>query len=295
MSYKLEHNESIQTGLRRIAGEQLDRALSELDSDTLGPHEKALAVRKRCKKVRGLVRLVRPAFDGYGAENRRLRDAARTLAGLRDAAAVLDCYEKLIADHPEPGNWARVHAELIDRRDRAASADVQERLESFRSDLLAIRERAQGWSLDVSGFDAIRGGIRKTYARARKAMTLAYEERSTEMFHEWRKCIKYDRYHTRLLADAWQQAGESRYTEAKLLSDLLGAEHDLSELRLTIEGGPKDLIALIRTRQTELRLRAHELGKLLYADTPGEHTRRIERLFMDWYAGELAPQSGAND
>lgn len=286
MSYKLEHNESIEAGLRRIAGEQLDRALAELDSDTLGPHEKALAVRKRCKKVRGLIRLVRPAFDGYRAENAHLRDAARTLAGLRDAAAVLDCYEKLIAIHPEPGSWAKIHAELIERRDHAASADVQERLESFRSAVLAMRDRTQSWSLDASGFDAIRGGIRKTYARARKAMTLAYEERSPEMFHEWRKCIKYDRYHTRLLADAWQQAGESRYNEAKLLSDLLGAEHDLSELRLAIEKVPKDLNALIRSQQTELRLRAHELGKLLYADTPDEHTRRIERLFLDWHAGE---------
>lgn len=286
MSYKLEHNESIETGLRRIAAEQLDRALSELDRDTLGPHEKALAVRKRCKKVRGLIRLVRPAFDGYQAENAHLRDAARTLAGLRDAAAALDCYQNLIADHPEPGNWAEIHAELIDRRDQAASADVQERLESFRGAVIAMRDRIESWTLDASGFDAIRGGIRKTYARASKAMTHAYEERSPEMFHEWRKCIKYDRYHTRLLADAWQQAGESRYTEAKLLSDLLGAEHDLSELRLAIESMPKDLLKLIRTRQTELRLRAHELGKLLYADTPGEHTRRIERLFMDWYSGE---------
>ncbi len=286
MSYKLEPSESIESDLRRIADEQLDRALAELDSDTLGPHEKALAVRKRCKKVRGLIRLVRPAFEGYRAENARLRDAARTLAGLRDAAAVLECYEKLIVDHPEPASWASLHAELIQRRDSAASADVQDRLASFRGAVLAMRDRVERWTLDASGFDAIRGGIRKTYARARKAMTLAYEERSPEMFHEWRKCIKYDRYHTRLLVDAWQQTGESRYTEAKLLSDLLGVEHDLSELRLAIGGKPKDLVSLIRSRQIELRLRAHELGKLLYADTPSEHTRRIERLFMDWYSGE---------
>ncbi len=284
MSYRLEHNEPIQVALSRIACEQLERALGELETDKTGPHEKAFAVRKRCKKVRGLIRLVRPAFGAYKAENAHLRDAARELSGLRDAAAALECYESLIANRPEPAHWEPIHADLIERRDSAASADVHDRLASFRKALLEIRGRAEGWTLDAKGHKAILGGVRRTYADARKAMALAYRERSPETFHEWRKRLKYDRYHTRLLADAWQHASQDRYTPAKDLSDLLGTEHDLSELQLAIGDGPKDLIALIRSTQSDLRLRANEIGKHLYADTPTEHARRVDKILSDWSA-----------
>ena len=46
MSYRLEATEPVDEGVRRVAGEQIERSLAELSNDDLGPHEKALAVRK---------------------------------------------------------------------------------------------------------------------------------------------------------------------------------------------------------------------------------------------------------
>lgn len=61
-------------------------------------HKIVHQVRKRCKKLRGLIRLVRPEFADYSAENAEFRDAARRLSPVPDARAILECYDRLI-DH----------------------------------------------------------------------------------------------------------------------------------------------------------------------------------------------------
>ena len=285
MSYRLEATEPVDEGVRRVAGEQIERSLAELSNDDLGPHEKALAVRKRCKKVRGLIRLVRPVFDGYADENNAMRDAARSLAGLRDAAAMLNTFDDLIAGDINPNRFAPVRERLVARRDQAASANVDDALDRFRQAMEKALERSGEWVIEGEGFEALRDGITRTYGLTQLEMAQAYDIRTPEAFHEWRKRIKYDRYHTRLLADAWELAADDRYEQAKAVSDLLGRDHDLSELATFLGSSSDELTSEIKRRQTDLRLRAHGLGKQLYSDAPEEHTRRVERLWTDWYSG----------
>lgn len=64
MAYALaQDDDTVEAGMRRIAAEQIERAIAEIDDTGLDRHETVHQVRKRCKKVRGLVRLVRPAFS----------------------------------------------------------------------------------------------------------------------------------------------------------------------------------------------------------------------------------------
>ena len=56
-----------------------------------------------------------------------------------------------------------------------------------------------GWTLSEAGFDAVAGGLRKTYARGRRALDSAVEAPTSENFHEYRKRTKYTWYHVRLL------------------------------------------------------------------------------------------------
>jgi hypothetical protein len=63
MSYHLKRSDGpVQDGVRRIAVDQIDAAIAELDDKALDVHETVHQIRKRCKKLRGLIRLVRPAF-----------------------------------------------------------------------------------------------------------------------------------------------------------------------------------------------------------------------------------------
>lgn len=83
MSHRIEPREPVEDAVRRIAVEQIEKARDDLDDDDLrrAVHE----VRKRCKKLRALLRLVRPAMEetyqrGHGSRRRSSRalpDASR--------------------------------------------------------------------------------------------------------------------------------------------------------------------------------------------------------------------------
>ena len=51
MAYRLEADESVDSGVRRIAMEQVEKAIREIDDAELGSHETVHQVRKRCKRL----------------------------------------------------------------------------------------------------------------------------------------------------------------------------------------------------------------------------------------------------
>jgi len=74
MSYRIEADESLEEGVRRVADEQIEKALDSLDLDASESTEKAGEAihdaRKRMKKTRSLLRLARaPLGDVRVAEN----------------------------------------------------------------------------------------------------------------------------------------------------------------------------------------------------------------------------------
>ena len=101
MAYRFKRgNSSVEAGVRRIATEEIDGAIDEIDDNGLELHETVHQVRKRCKKLRGLIRVVRPAFDDYQDENAAFREAARALSYVRDTEALIETYDDLVGDVP---------------------------------------------------------------------------------------------------------------------------------------------------------------------------------------------------
>lgn len=62
MAYQLNAAESVNDALIRIAREQLGKAIAEIDDGALDDDKTVHQVHKRCKKLRGLLRAVRPAL-----------------------------------------------------------------------------------------------------------------------------------------------------------------------------------------------------------------------------------------
>jgi CHAD domain-containing protein len=286
---------SVTKGLRRIAVEQIDRALGEIDDPGLDRHAVVHQVRKRCKKLRGLARLVRPAFPAYSAENAAFRDAAGSLSFVRDTEALIDTYDDLIDRYAEPIDTqalATVRHRLEERqREIAAAHDLEGKLAAFRTAMTDARGRAQDWQLDADGFAAIAGGLKKTHKRARNAMARATADGTAAAFHEWRKRTKYHWYHTRLLRPVWPGPLEAHADAADTLGDALGDHHDLAVLQAAIAADPNAygepattdvLHGLITARQATLEAEALTLGARLFAEPTKVLVKRWGRYWAVW-------------
>jgi len=296
MSYQIQASESVQQAIQRIATEQIDRAIDEITDSELDGHKTVHQVRKRCKKLRGLVRLVRPQFDDYQRENKTFRDAARTLSYVRDAQSMIETFDELIewfADQIDPAALASVREGLVERRRKITEDEMalDARLEDFLAVMQRAKQRVEVWTVDAKQFDAVRGGLAKTYGRGRQAMKRAYEEPSTERFHEWRKRVKYHWYHIRLLESIWEPLMGEIEEAASALSDYLGDDHDLAVLHKTVVeesktfGDPRDiqaLASLIASRRAELQHQAERVGSRLFAEKPKHFVRRLGRYWKIW-------------
>lgn len=296
MAFRLLADESVEAAIQRIAREQIDNAIDEITDEELDLHEVIHQVRKRCKKIRGLIRLVRPQCeDTYERENAWYRDAARQLSDVRNTQSIIETFDKLMDHFKDPIDrkaFSLVRQHLTDRRKQVAEDEggLRERLDAFLERMYEGRDRVAAWQLGEKGFNAVQGGLTKTYARGCTAMSQAYQNPSSETFHEWRKRVKYHGYHMRLLRPIWSGPMQARRDEVDVLSTALGDDHDLSILRETLLESPVDcggeemiqaLLGLITQRQVELRAQAKRLGRRLYAEQP---KRFAKRLHDYWHA-----------
>jgi CHAD domain-containing protein len=291
MAYCFEHHESTAHGILRIAREQLELAGQELDGR--GPSEldelaRVHSVRKRTKKLRALLRLIRPALgaEAYRAERARLRDAARQLAEAREAAVLLATFDRLVAhfaEHVGPDAFSEVKRAIGMRPAASPSAEQRQLAAELLSEALA---RTADWQLRPHGFGLIARGLADTYDGARRAFARAVADGSSEDFHDWRKRTKDHWYHVRLLVPIWPGMLEALGSELHRLSELLGDDHDLADLRRALDQHPSQntgaLAVLLERRRDELRREARALGQRVLAERSKPVVRRLRRYFVTW-------------
>ena len=270
---------SVTAGLRRMAREQIGRAVESIEDDK--PAEAIHELRKRCKKLRGLIRLVRPAFPDYSEENAWFRDTAGLVGQLRDAKVMQDTYDLLLGEYDAPldrEELGKVRCRLKrHRQELQQEMDVETALEECRERLLKARKRCAGWKLEETGWDALGGGFAMTYARACAAAARIEEDGSPEAFHELRKRIKYHWHHCRILRPIAPDQLKTRAKLAWRLSDELGDHHDLTVFMRHLSETPEQfgsganvdvIITLARRRSAMLAQHAAVLAAKLLADPP---------------------------
>lgn len=270
--------------LRRIAAEQLDSALASAEAG--GTAGSVHDIRKRLKKLRGLVRLVRPVFPEGKVENRAMRDAGRQISGLRDAEVLLGTHDRLVTlpDAPgDPSDFAPLREHLAAR---AAQIDPGEGLGEVKGALGAMRGRVDRWDLSETGFDAVAVGLRDTYRAARCGPNGGDDH----AIHAWRKPVKYHGYHVRLLRDLWPEHMRARGDALEEMGEVLGEHHDLSVFAETVESGPLEpgpragLLSLVGERKRDAEARARELGRRLFTDRPKAMAARWSAWWDLWRA-----------
>jgi CHAD domain-containing protein len=298
MAYHLYRDDSLPAGIMRVAHKQIDGTIKQLGNQQLSQEYRIHQARKRFKKLRGLLRLVRPALGEkvYRRENVCFRDAGRAFAVVRDAEAVIqtcDTFQTDLVQYLGDRGFHTLRAALVQRQQyiMEEQSDLDATIAQVRDDLYIARERVATWPLDNTDFEALAKGFQKTYQRGRKAYEQAYAEPTVEHFHTWRKRVKYHLYHTRLLEYIWAEVMAGRRHTIKYLSGLLGDDHDLAVLYQTVqqqpallgsEGNCDVLHEAIDQRQTQLRAIAWSMGARVFAEKPKYLTRRMHRYWDAW-------------
>ena len=296
MAYRFKLDEPIQSGVRRIGAEQIDRAISELVSNA-GSVTAVHEARKSLKRVRALLRLVRPAIGeaAFERENVFFRETSALLSHVRDREILLETAVKLESRFSEPPDAA------VGRLRMALSAEVETetgvddkanaRAEAATR-LRKARTRFMRLKLEPDGFEALSDGLEQSFRRAAKAFEHACEEPTNDSVHEWRKGVQQHWRHMLLLRRAWPELADARMHSARKLSQILGDDHDLAILQIHLgTERPKTLtsrdlhsvVRLASQRQSELRALARPLGRKLFSDSP----RSLGRRFAVYWSAAL--------
>lgn len=288
VAYRIEPREPIPDAIRRIALEELDGAIADLTEGTPDLDHRVHEARKHLKRLRALLELARGCVKASRLEHekRAVRSAARSLAGVRGEAALVESFEAL---------QARFDGEL----DTAASARIRERLGSTgqprpdaaaalgpaRVALTEVRARLVELAIEGTGFDALEPGFCKTYERARKAFRWARKHPEADQLHRFRTPEKRHFYQVQLLEPMWPEVLHAQRKELSRLGDWLGDHHDLSLLgpELRDRGLSADDLGaiepLIWRRSQELEREVFDLGSRLVAESPRALCRRFAAYF----------------
>lgn len=304
MAYRLEQNETLPNGIKRIAKEQIDQALGQLREAPEGRNEAVHDARKRFKKIRAVLRLGRDEIgnDVYRTENICFRDAGRRLSDVRDSYVMVETVDDLshrFSEQLAEDVFAGVRQQFMERHQEIVKRllDEERAMEEVVAVIETARQRVDTWPVESDDFSAIYGGLRRVYKRGRNRLADAYADPVPENFHEWRKRVKYLWYHIRILEPVWPNVLAELAGAVHELSDYLGDDHDLAELRRAIDTQPQSfgnerdlemLVALIDRRRAELEAAARPLGERIYVEQPADFVDHIAAYWPIWREQSVA-------
>ena len=308
-TYVLIHDEPLPDGMRRILLEELDFIIDQLQRQD-GDRDTAIhEARKGFKRLRAALRLIRKELGEteFQQENALFRDAARQLAPLRDSAVLLETVDKLIVAFPEEtaGDvFADIRRRLVarheDTRRRMLETDdltleVSLALYHARSRLAELPLREGDLALLLPGLQRVYGGGKRLMQRAYAAESPAHD-----LFHEWRKRVKYLWHALQILTPVWPPLLGEMIRELRNISQCLGDAHDLVVLSQVVSGedyyfytapGVGLLRELAARRANELESAAGPIGQRLFAESAPAFTARMGAYVTVWQETGVSPQA----
>ena len=292
MNFSISITEQVNNGIKRIIIEQIEDAVSRL-SETNNNFDIAIhETRKDFKKIRAVIRMVRFELgqELYKRENIFFRDTGRLLSRIRDAAAMAEALEKLFNNHKNEislEDYKRLRTNL---KRRALGIKNQFKrnkklIEGIRNLLGKHIDEVRAWGLTKEDFTLIEDGIKQVYQRGLNGIAEIGKNPSAHNFHEWRKRVKYLWYIVKILNEAWIETMTPLSDKLDILSDYLGDEHDLAELRELLirdtalfgdEVKQVQFLNVLGMERLELQSRAKSLIGYIYNESADEFVHRIK-------------------
>lgn len=296
--FQLQAHETSVEAIRRIGLELIDANIHLLTNETIDHDLATHEARKNFKRLRALLWLVRDEIgaETFRRENACFREAALRLAALRDSAvmlATLDQVKSHYAADLDEEAFAGIRARLLEWQAEVNSAHLQEgnAFAAVVDTLQEARPRFAALPLTRPDFAAFAGGLRRIYRQARQQMKHAYATRQAELFHEWRRRVKYLWHQVELLELLWPPVMAEMARELHHLATLLGEAHDLVVLREVLatqserfaqEADLPLLLELLAQRQAALETAAFPVGQRLFAERSANFVARLGVYWQMW-------------
>jgi len=215
MTFYLTESEQPGIGLRRIALEQLNIVIKEIDDPDCSRDSVIHSLRSRCKKINAILELVEPAL-GIDCDRMKAltKQASRRLACLRDNAV-----SSQLAESDEP-------VVVSTQTDR----EKNRLLEESRKEIELLRQYVKRWARYRIDKHVILDGVHRTYRRVRRRWKVVRRSRTDNNFHRLRKWIKYLWYQVRILERSNKEKLRPIRKDLRRIGILLGEAHDLEVL-----------------------------------------------------------------
>jgi CHAD domain-containing protein len=285
MAFAFKARSAVSTQVRSIAAGQVEKALASAKTGEEDFDATVHGLRRRCKKLRGLLRMVEPHLAGFKPANAAIRDAADLLGGARDARVMVETLDALVGGktgHAAAEQAIVARQFLLERLNRVAEEDSHATvLDRFAEAFTDLQATIADWDFDARGFAVIGDGLEETYRLFRKQGRAAEKRGTAEALHDWRKQAKYHGHHVALLKRSAPSILDGRGKALVRLGDLLGDHHNLAVLEATLlEASAQlgDMVPMrqaIAARQDELAQAAFTLGRQLAAERAGALRERF--------------------
>jgi CHAD domain-containing protein len=288
----LRTNEPLGAGVLRVAEDLIDSITAPGERPELGEGEYIHNVRTTIKRLRALLRLIRPVVGEtfFNRENARLRKAGRRLAVARDAEVARETLKNLsVSGKPEKKAVAAALAGLESNPE--SRTDLEEALSGTKEDLKETKRNLQGLRLINSEWEVVGTGLQDVYRQSRKRMNTALQDRGDEAFHKWRIRVKNLFYELQLLEPVWPKRMDKMTSRLSKLQDKIGLDHDIAVLKAFLRKTPEKfggteaverVIRCLEGKSQKLRSAAEPLGEKIFAEKPRRFARKLGRHWNSW-------------
>jgi CHAD domain-containing protein len=298
VAYRLENNETLSFGLKRIVLELIDKSVFNLSKGNGSFNEDIHDTRKNFKKIRTVLRLVRSNLgeEKFRLENSFYRDTSRTLSDLRDSTVLIQTFEKLLKNPEiEMSNFDfSIFRNFLIEKHKTISAAKSKKsvvINSLSTDLILARSRVFDYPLSGDNFKIIRKNLQRIFEQGQLMMYAVLSEAVKEKVHEWRKRVKDLWYSMRILSNLWPEIMSPMVVLLGKLSDTLGDANDLfllkeriisNESKFNDNQHTRELINFIDKRIIDLLRDARFVGRKIYSENSKYFVGRMQNYFEIW-------------
>jgi CHAD domain-containing protein len=286
-SISLQSRETLRNGLLRVVDELIDSLTNSQAHVSQNGEEDIHRVRTTIKRLRALLRLIRPAIDPafFNRENARLRTAAALLSFARDAEVARGTLKTLpVSDEIDREAVKSVLSGLETRVEPAADfqgtiAEVNRHLEQTRLNFHRVKLRG-------SDREVLEAGIRAVYRQGRRRMKAAIKQGQDNAFHRWRIRAKNLYYELQFLESVSAKRVGQIVSRLSELEDQIGHDHDAAVLRAWLKKQPETfggdetvhrVVTCLDSQTRELRQKVVPLGRKIWRLNPRRFAQKIVR------------------